>query len=99
MAKPLFIKTVAKLYFAVAKVLSFALVPINTALVPVSFIFATYYKMYYFIIHAAKTCCIEFISYGETFVYQNCDKIVLCRGKSAFVCTSADKLQNVLFCR
>jgi len=35
-------------------------------------------------LHAAKTCCIAFVFYGETFVYQNC-------GKSAFICTSVDK--------
>ena len=37
-----------------------------------------------FIIHAAKTCCIAFVFYGETFVHQN-------SGESVFVRTSADK--------
>ena len=44
-----------------------------------------------FIIHAAKTCCIVFVFYGETFVYQNCGETVLCRGKRVFIRTSADK--------
>ena len=29
--------------------------------------------------------------YGETFVYQTYGKIVLRRGESVFICTSADK--------
>ena len=64
-----------------------------TGLVPVLFVFATYYKMYsiYCILHAAKTCCIAFVFYGETFVYQNCGKTVLCRGESVFIRTSANK--------
>jgi len=37
-----------------------------------------------FIILAAKTCCIAFVFYGETFVYQNC-------GESDFICTSVHK--------
>ena len=44
-----------------------------------------------FIIQAAKTCCIAFVFYGKTFVYQNCGETVLCRGKSAFIRTSVDK--------
>ena len=35
--------------------------------------------------------CIAFVFYGETFVYLNGDKTVLCRGESVFICTSADK--------
>ena len=36
-------------------------------------------------------CRIAFVFYGQTFVYQNCGKTVLCRGKSVFIRTSADK--------
>ena len=44
-----------------------------------------------FIIHSAKTCCVAFVFCGETFVYQNCGKTVLCRGESAFSRTSVNK--------
>ena len=46
---------------------------------------------HFFIIHAAKTCCIAFVFYGETFVYQNCGENVLWSSESVFICTSADK--------
>ena len=48
-------------------------------------------KMMIFIIHPAKTRCIAFVFYGETFVYQNCGETVLYRGESVFIRTGADK--------
>ena len=36
-------------------------------------------------------CCIAFVFYSKTFIYQNCGKTVLCHGESVFICTSASK--------
>ena len=33
-------------------------------------------EIIFFVIHAAKTCCIAFVFYSKTFVYQNCGETV-----------------------
>ena len=35
-------------------------------------------------------CCIAFVFYGETFVFEHCSETVLCRGKSVFIRTSGN---------
>ena len=52
-------------------------------------------KLFFFIIHAAKTCCIAFVCYGETPIYQNRDETSLGRSESVVFLTIVSKNMSV----